>query len=49
MANKLLRTDLPPDVWERLNAEATEHGKTIGVYVKSLIVARDARRQEKAR
>jgi len=43
--SKLLRTDLPDDVWDRLNEEAAEHGVKIGVYVKRLIIARDAKRQ----
>lgn len=42
--SKLLRTDLPDPVWDRLNAEAAEHGVKIGVFVKRLIVARDARK-----
>lgn len=43
--SKLLRTDLPDEVWDRLNEEAAEHGVKIGVYIKQLIVARDKRRQ----
>lgn len=43
--SKLLRTDLPDDVWDRLNAEAQANGVKIGVYVKRLIMARDAKRQ----
>lgn len=42
--SRLLRTDLPDDVWERLADEAAEHGVKIGVYVKRLIIARDAKR-----
>lgn len=47
--SRLLRTDLPDDVWDRLNAEAAEHGVKIGVYVKRLIVARDERRVSRNR
>jgi hypothetical protein len=46
--SKLLRTDLPDDVWERLNDEAAAHGMKIGLYVKRLIVARDAKRVSRA-
>ena len=44
--SRLLRTDLPDDVWLRLEAEAAEHGQKIGLYVKQLIVARDARKNK---
>lgn len=43
--SKLLRTDLPDEVWARLNAEAEADGVKIGVYVKRLILARDQKRQ----
>lgn len=42
--SKLLRLDLPDDVWDRLNAEAAASGLKIGLYVKRLIIARDERR-----
>lgn len=42
--SKLLRTDLPDDVWDRLNAEATAAGVKIGVYVKRLIITRDEKK-----
>lgn len=42
--SRLLRTDLPDDVWDRLAAEAAEHGVKIGVYLKQLVIARDARK-----
>lgn len=45
--SRLLRTDLPDDVWDRLDQEAEQHGMKIGVYVKRLIIARDERRQSK--
>lgn len=46
--SKLLRTDLPDDVWDRLNDEAASHGVKIGVYVKRLIITRDAKKQARA-
>lgn len=45
--SRLLRTDLPDDVWHRLAAEAEANGMKIGTYVKHLIVARDERRENK--
>jgi hypothetical protein len=41
---RLLRTDLPDDVWNRLDAEAASHGQKIGKYVQGLILARDQRK-----
>lgn len=40
---KLLRVDLPADVWDRLNNEAADDGKKIGAFARDLIVKRDAR------
>lgn len=40
-----LTVALPDDVWDRLDAEAADHGKTIGAYLKQLIITRDAKRQ----
>lgn len=37
--SRLLRTDLPDDVWERLADEAAEHGVKIGVYVRRILTA----------
>lgn len=42
---KTLRTDLPVEVWDRLEAEAASKGKKIGTYLRDLIVARDEKRQ----
>lgn len=42
--SKLLRTDLPDDVWDRLAAEAAQHGVKIGVYIKQLVIARDRKK-----
>lgn len=42
---RLLRLDLPPDVWDRLNAEAAQHNQKIGTYVRGLILTRDTKRQ----
>lgn len=39
-----LTLDLPPDVWDRLAAEAALKDMKIGAYVKRLIIARDAAR-----
>lgn len=44
---KLLRVDLPADVWDRLNAEAAQAGLKIGKHAQELIVARDARKHGK--
>lgn len=45
--SKLLRLDLPDDVWDRLNAEAAAKDQKIGLFVKQLIIARDAKVQDK--
>lgn len=39
-----LTINLPEDVWDRLNAEAAEHGQKIGTYLRNLIVKRDTKR-----
>jgi hypothetical protein len=44
---KLLRLDIPTEVWERLNAEAMSSGQKIGKFTQDLIVARDARKHKK--
>lgn len=41
---RLLRTDLPDDVWDRLAAEAADNGVKVGVYLRRLIIARDRKR-----
>jgi hypothetical protein len=41
---RLLRTDLPDEVWDRLNTEAEAHDLKIGKYVRDLIIRRDQRR-----
>jgi hypothetical protein len=43
MTTKLLRLDLPEDVWHRLNAEAADANQKIGIFARDLIVKRDAR------
>lgn len=45
--SRLLRTDLPDDVWDRLNAEAAAHNQKIGVYLKALIIRRDKKLHSK--
>lgn len=47
--SKLLRTDLPDDVWDRLDAEAKEAGMKIGLYLKQLIIERDKKRQTRGK
>lgn len=42
--SRLLRVDLPDDVWARLNAEAAAADQKIGLFVKHLILARDSRK-----
>lgn len=43
---KRLTVSLPIEVWDRLNAEAKQSGKTIGTFTKDLIVARDERKNK---
>lgn len=42
--SRLLRTDLPDDVWDRLAAEAEQHGMKIGAYLRRLVIARDQKK-----
>lgn len=41
---KRLTTALPEDVWDRLDAEAQEAGRSIGLYLRDLIVRRDQKK-----
>lgn len=46
-AHRRLTLDLPVDVWERLDAEAQDHGQRIAGYLRNLTVTRDAKRQDR--
>lgn len=42
--NIRLTISLPADAWHRLEAEAADHGKKIGPYLRALVLARDAKK-----
>jgi hypothetical protein len=41
---RTIRTDLPLDVWDRLDAEAAAKNIPIGRHLRNLITTRDAKR-----
>lgn len=40
-STKTIRADIPADVWDRLDAEASAKGVPLGRHLRNLIVARD--------
>lgn len=43
-STRTIRTDLPTDVWGRLEDEAREKNITLARHLRNLIVARDAKK-----
>jgi macrodomain Ter protein organizer (MatP/YcbG family) len=43
-AMRRLTLDLPVDVWDRLDAEAQDHGQRIAGYLQQLTIKRDERK-----
>lgn len=46
-AQRRLTLNLPVDVWDRLDAEAQEHGQRAAGFLRNRVITRDKNRQKK--